>query len=468
MGITIGLIFGFAISGGAGFPGSSTFAKRLADPSDPHSLNLNARWVDGNYEWGYESYRWFGMISDLFINGLMIMIIPILFLAMARIMTKKSQKGLGRITGMGIAILLINVAVAFVITFWLGQAMRIGKGFHLHPHSTDRAPMRSLTDIITKYMPSNFFKNMSTMVVIPVLVLGTLIGYAIRKSSKRYPEQMETARKNIDRYWKLSVSVLITIIKFMPYAVLTMIAKAIFARPIAEFASIGEIIGLGYLGLLIAYGWHVLTVWLFGVSPTKFMKRSAKPVLSGFLTQSSLATMPMAVETLKDEFKLDQAASPSIVMPLSTTMGLTGCAGVQSGVILTILFNASDSPVTMGIGVFFILGLIVTVITSLGIAGVPGTAGIVTVGVISTMGFPLMVSPIVGIISPLNGIFDMGRTAVNVNGGMQATTITSSLAGELPDEMKSHTPFRPFINWTQKYVFKNNEVAQPINKKTKK
>ena len=440
LGLGIGVIFGLAISGGAGFPNSSTF-KSSKD------------W--GDYQWGYEASEWFKLFSSLFISGLMIMILPIIFLSIARIVSKQSQSNLAGITWKGIVVLLVNVAVAFTITFWLGYIMKVGDSFKLSTSENKREPMKSLTSLLSGYMPNNFFKVMGTMVIIPVLVMGAIIGYAVKKSSKKYPQKMEVARENLDRYWKIAISVLMLIIKFMPYAVLTMIGRAIFSRPIGEFASIGELIGLGYLGLFLAYGWHVLTIWLFGISPTKFVKRGYKPVLSGFLTQSSVATLPLSMDTLKQDMELgEKASSPDVIMPLSTTLGLTGCAGVQSGVILTLLNNSIGSPINMNIGILFLLGIIITLFASLGIAGVPGTATIVTIGVVSTLGFPAYVNPTIQVISPLNGIFDMGRTAVNVSGGLQASLISSQIEGELPKSMETKGPFTPLIKkyqiWSKK------------------
>ena len=441
IGLAIGIIFGVSISAGSGFPNKEVF-------------DNETKW--GSFEWGYQLSQWFGMFKSVFISGLMIMMLPIIFLSLARILSKTTKSSLVGITWKGIVILLVNVAVAFAITFWIGYFLNIGHNFEINPGSkSEKEPMKGLTEILTDYMPNNFFKNMGQVVVIPVLVLGALVGLAIRKLSKRNPKMMTESKKNLERYWKICMSVLTFVIKFMPYVVLTMIGLAIFERPISEFASIGEIIGLGYLCLFISYVWHTFTIWLFGISPTKFIKKSYQPLLSGFLTQSSMATMPLAIKTLKEDMELEKiSATPDVIMPLSTTIGLTGCAGVQSGVILTLLLNSVNSPVSMNVGIFFLLGLIVTIFVSLGIAGVPGTSTIVTIGVLSTLGFPAYVDSTIGVISPLNGVFDMGRTAVNVNGGMQACLITSALEGEVPKNLQTKSPLSPvlskYIKWKKK------------------
>ncbi|WP_400248427.1 cation:dicarboxylate symporter family transporter [Spiroplasma sp. ald] len=64
---------------------------------------------------------------------------------------------------------------------------------------------------------------------------------------------------------------------------------------------------------------------------------------------------------------------------------------------------------------FFIV-LLVVVVASLGIAGVPGTASVVTAGVLGGIGLGTLYVPVYAIIGSLDGLFDMGRTAVNVAG----------------------------------------------------
>lgn len=59
----------------------------------------------------------------------------------------------------------------------------------------------------------------------------------------------------------------------------------------------------------------------------------------------------------------------------------------------------------------------VVVVASLGIAGVPGTASVVTAGVLGGIGLGTLYVPVYAIIGALDGLFDMERTAVNVAGG---------------------------------------------------
>lgn len=157
------------------------------------------------------------------------------------------------------------------------------------------------------------------------------------------------------------------------------------------------------------------------------MKKGYKILIQGFATQSSNATLPVSMEILRDEMKVKEGIV-GLSTPLSSSMGLAGCAGVQSGIIVSFISTAGlyeMNPTN------FIIALIVTVIASLGIAGVPGTAAVVTAGVLGGLGFSALYGPVYSIIGALDGIFDMGRTGVNVTGGALATTVAGKLTGNI-------------------------------------
>ncbi|WP_342223772.1 cation:dicarboxylate symporter family transporter [Spiroplasma endosymbiont of Asaphidion curtum] len=75
--------------------------------------------------------------------------------------------------------------------------------------------------------------------------------------------------------------------------------------------------------------WHTLTILFFGINPVQWWKFAWKPVIQGFATKSFQATIPISIDALKDDMKIKEEAV-NLVLPLSSTMGLTGCAGVCS------------------------------------------------------------------------------------------------------------------------------------------
>lgn len=423
--IGIGVAIGFAV----------TIQGILKFPSNNSANNIWNEFLDQdtqnpNYNlWLAQSINWIKLIKTLFINGMLMLAVPVIFLSIARVVAKPNTSGLAKMTIKGIIILLINVVVAYTATFLVGMLLNIGRDLNLEPiGERSGVIVKKFPQLIADYMPSNFVGAFIGSTIIPVIVIAALIGYAIKRQTKRYPEAMNQSRDTLERFWKIIISILITFIKMMPYAVMSMVTIAIIGSPIAVLIDIGKVMGAAYIGLVISLIWHTTSLTFFGINPLKWWQSAWKPILQGFVTQSFQSTIPAAMTVLKEEMKIKEEAV-NLIVPLSSTMGLTGCAGVQAGLVLIFVYNgAGNINSQYSIWIWFLMGLIVTVITSLGIAGVPGTAPLVTAGVLSGLGFPDYYNTVYTYLGALDGILDMGRTAVNVAGGLQATTIVAKIS----------------------------------------
>ncbi|WP_338961680.1 dicarboxylate/amino acid:cation symporter [Spiroplasma endosymbiont of Lasioglossum villosulum] len=468
----LGLIFGITIQAITGFNSHNITYPNL--PGTP--IKPNPDYIP----WIAEIVHWIELLKTIFIIGITMLTIPLVFLAIARITSKKNSnsKTITKVSGVGITILLINVAIAFTIAFGLGIAFKIGQGFNLTDGgSYDKTTAKTIPEIIISYVPSNLIGVFTQTLIIPIIVLGALIGFAIKKLTKHNEERMDKARNTLETIWKIIISILMMFIKIMPFAVMSMLATAIINQPIGALANIGIIIGVTYLALLITFLWHLLSLYLFGINPYRWLLKAQKPIIAGFTTQSSNAALPIAMNTLKEDLKVKEEGSDT-VMPLSTTIGLNGCAGVQAGIILSFLWFSFILPGNFPnwtIAILFINGLIVTLVASLGIAGVPGTAAVVTAGVLGGLGFGSYYAAVYGIIGALDGLFDMGRTAVNISGGLQATVIASRNQELIEYEklLLKKYPFRGLHILTKKVGAKllirteKNDKIQALKKDTK-
>ncbi|QGS52392.1 dicarboxylate/amino acid:cation symporter [Spiroplasma tabanidicola] len=416
IGMLIGLVFGIAIQAIIKFPDQETLSAGFKDS-------------ESNIYWVNELNIWSQFFKNIFIRGIYLLTIPVVFIAIFKITAKPGESGLARITLKGIALLLINVGVMFTITFFLGIVTKVGKGVFDEaagstPTGKDNIP---LPQIIWNYLPENFFAALSTNTIIPVMVIAAIAGMSVKILAKRHKVEMAAIVKGSETAWKITSSMLSTFMKIMPLAVMSMISTSITARPIGELANIGKVIGVGYLGIVIAIVWLSLQIFLSRIKLGAWWRQAWRPLVQGFSTQSSNASLPVSLESL-EKMKVSERVS-STVAPISTTMGLIACAGIQAGLATSILWTGSQVPHSMGLFTYFIISLFVTIVASLGIAGVPGTATVVTVGVIGGIGFSEFIAAVLAVITPLDGLFDMGRTGANVLGGVAASTIVAKSEG---------------------------------------
>ncbi len=432
IGLVIGLAFGIVIQGINKFPEFG-----LVDKFKP-AIKVNGeltREENPSYiKWAEQTNIWVSLAKNIFINGILLLTAPVVFIAIFRVVSRPGNKNVGRISLKGIALLLLNTAFAFAVTFWIGYALKIGAGSNLSldnvadkklPKETQPLPV-----IIWEYLPSNVITPWAGTMVISLIVMAALFGHSVKLLSKKKPEQMQKIRNFMDGAWTIVSSILTTFMKIMPLAVMSMIASSVIAKPIGALATIGKVLGVGYLGLTISLVFLTLLLLINRVNVVAWWRHCAKILIQGFATQSSNATLPMSMKTLKEDVKLDDSVV-STVTPLSTTMGLMGCAGVQSGVITSLLWTgtAGLSIHSQGLAVFFILALLITLVASLGISGIPGTATVLTSGVLSGLGLGAWFGPVYAIVGSLDGLFDMGRTGVNVTSGAVVATLVAKNEG---------------------------------------
>ncbi|WP_250638038.1 cation:dicarboxylate symporter family transporter [Spiroplasma eriocheiris] len=309
IGLVIGLGFGTVVQAINGFPynsdhPSSSMIDPWVDPNVPNPV------VNPIYQlWVQELSIWVNLFKMIFINAILMLTVPVVFLAIARAVArpghdKKTRQGI-IIT---VIILLVNVAVAFTITFFIGWAFKIGDGFTISGSGNyDGDAFKPLPQIIWEYVPSNFIGAFIGIAIIPVMVIGALIGLAVKKSAKKHPEDMQKIRDGFERWWTIVMSCLMFVIKLMPYAVMSMITYSIISRPIGYLGKIGIVIGVAYLCLVVALIWHTITLVIFGINPVKWWKHAIRPLIQGFSTQSSNAALPITMDTLKNNIKVKES-----------------------------------------------------------------------------------------------------------------------------------------------------------------
>jgi Na+/H+-dicarboxylate symporter len=105
-------------------------------------------------------------------------------------------------------------------------------------------------------------------------------------------------------------------------------------------------------------------------------------------------------------------------------MNMNGCGGVWPAVVAIFVAKVYDVP--LGISEYILI-VLVSMISSVGVAGVPGPASISTTVVLTALGLPLEG---LGLVLAIDAVVDMGRTAVNATG----TTVTSLLVADSEGE----------------------------------
>ena len=249
------------------------------------------------------------------------------------------------------------------------------------------------------------------------------IGIAIQRLNKKHSEVIKPFVGLVEAFYKIIVSVSITVIKFMPYAVIPLMANTIAQNGIQSIFEVFKFIIALYVSVLIMFIVHLIIVSINGVNPITYIKAVSKPLILAFTSRSSLGTLPVTIEALTDNVGIESGTA-SFVGSLGANMGMNGCAGIYPALMAVTIANMAGIEMNFS---FYAMLVIVVTISSLGIAGIPGTATMAVSVVISGMGMGAYF-PLVGGIIAIDPILDMGRTMLNVNGTMTtAITVANSL-----------------------------------------
>ena len=217
-----------------------------------------------------------------------------------------------------------------------------------------------------------------------------------------------------------------TVIKFMPYAVVALLANTITARGTSALYTVLDFIIALYICVALMLIVHLIIIAFCGINPITYIKNVSEALILAFTSRSSLGTLPVTIECLTNNVKVNEGVA-SFVGSLGSNMGMNGCAGIYPALMAITIGNMAG--VEMDIS-FYIMLLVIITISSLGIAGLPGSATMAVSVVISGMGMGGYF-PLAGGIIAIDPILDMGRTMLNVNGTMTSTVAVAKSMNEI-------------------------------------
>lgn len=396
--IVMGLIIGGSIQFLAGFP---------QNPSD--------------ISWVKEVTSWYGLFGSGFMDLLKMIVVPIVFISIVRLIINMKGKNLGKLTAKTITMLMITTMIAAATGIIAGNIFNVGADMQVVSNS--ELQLREVTTLVKTLrdlLPSNPLSAMVNGNVVGVIIFAAFIGFAARRINEKHPETVETFIKWVEGSYSIVNSIAMTIIKFMPYAVTALMANTIASNGLSSIVVVMDFMIALYISVVIMFVIHLAIISINGINPIRYIKDAFAPIALAFTSRSSLGTMPVTIETLMEKFKIDEGTS-TLTASLGANMGMNGCAGIYPALAVVTIANMIGMQMDIS---FYVMLLIVIAISSLGIAGIPGTATIALALTLSGMGmgeyFPLL-----GGIIAIDPILDMGRTMLNVNGAI-TTAITVS------------------------------------------
>ncbi len=261
--------------------------------------------------------------------------------------------------------------------------------------------------------------------VVPVLIFSIIIAIAIVHVGSKKPDAVQPIKHFFESFTHVMHQVTKYIIRLTPYGVFALIANMAANYGLDTLMPMIKVIMATYVALLIHFilTFGGLVAFVAKVNPLKFFRKAFPTIAVAFTTRSSYATLPVNLEVITKRIRVSDRIA-SFVAPLGATMNMNGCGGVWPAIVA--VFVAGVYNIQLGISEYILI-VLVSMISSVGVAGVPGPASISTTVVLTALGLPLEG---LGLVLAIDAVVDMGRTAVNATG----TTVTSLLVANSEGE----------------------------------
>ncbi|MGL4988076.1 MAG: cation:dicarboxylate symporter family transporter, partial [Cetobacterium sp.] len=360
-------------------------------------------------------------------------VIPLVMVSIIHvIINMKEDANLGDLVKRSLIVTLVMVAISVGVGIFLGEIFEVGKvssngiGAALVDSGRKIREVSNIVDTLKALIPSNPVEAMVKLNIVGLVIFSAIVGVAAKRMSKKYMTIVKPFFDLINAFQKIIVSMAMSIIRWMPLAVVPLLANTIAQKGIGAIAEVGKFIAVLYLATAIMFIIQMIAVSFFGLNPLTYVKKSMSLMILAFTSRSSVGCLPVTISTLTDKLGVSESTA-SFVASFGTTAGMQGCAGIFPALTIVFVTNMSGQPLDITL---IAMSIIVVAISSLGIAGIPGTATMAASVALSGTGLASMF-PLINPILAIDPIIDMPRTMLNVIGSVTNALMVDKSLGSL-------------------------------------
>ena len=376
------------------------------------------------------------IFSDIFVRLLKLISMPICFLSITSTLSgMKDLNALRSIGGRVLRYTLLTTILATIVALgfylWVNPGVnatqmlsKMTNQFGALPTAPAVVPLENHHVHILKY----FIEAIPTSVVQPfiegnifgVMFLALVISFAVIKLPDEPKHVLHQAFSSLFSAVMMMTRGLIVILPLAIWAFITLFcADLIKMGPEASFVmrSIGLYLAC-VVGANLVQAFVVLPLFLkyHGLSPWLVAKKMAPALGFAFWSNSSSATLPLAIECAETRLKIPPAIA-RFSLPLCTTINMNACAAF---IMLTVMFVAHSHGMTFS-AAQYIMWVFVATIAAVGNAGVPMGCYFLSSALVASLHLPLT---LMAVILPFYSLIDMLETSINVWSDACVTAVT--------------------------------------------
>ena len=372
-------------------------------------------------------------IGDIFLNLIKMIVVPIIISTLiVGVAGTGDMKQLGRLGGKTLIYFEVITTVAIVVGLLAANIFQPGAGIDMNQleksdissyvETTEEQETKSTFQVIVDIVPKNVVNAMAEGDMLAIIFFSVLFGLGVAAIGDRGKPVLAFFNGVADAmFWVTNL-----VMKFAPFGVFALIGVTVSKFGLSSLIPLGKLAILVY-GAMIFFVIVVLgsTAKIFGINIFKLIKMIKDELLLAFSTSSSETVLPRIM------LKTEKMGAPkdivSFVIPTGYSFNLDGSTLYQA---IAAIFIAQMYGIDLSIMEQITL-VLVLMVTSKGIAGVPGVSFVVLLATLGTVGIPLEG---LAFIAGIDRILDMARTAVNVVGNTLAALVMAKWEKRFDEE----------------------------------
>ncbi len=349
----------------------------------------------------------FGLV---FLKLLKMIIIPLTFTTIVSSFAKLESMELLKKLGMKTLFwFLITAIIASIVGVLIGTIINPAANLHINTFDIANYKAREVPSISTIFLdmiPGNIVQDISNGKVIPIIIFAVIFGIALTSLG----DSVNKLRNFFHEFSSVMFKITRVIIRMSPIGIFALIADVSSTYGLSTLIPLTRFIFAIYIACIIQLIIYLLLVFFIAKkNPFIFLKQFSPAMITAFTSSSSLGTLPVTLNSLINNVKIDKQVA-GFVAPLGSTMKMDGCGAIYPAIvcILTAYMFNIDLSIQQ-----YILIILTSAIATIGTAGVPGTASIMATVVLISVNLPLEG---LAIVIGIDKIIDMIRTMTNVTG----------------------------------------------------
>lgn len=363
-------------------------------------------------------------VGDIFLRLIKMIVIPIVISSIiVGVAGVGDIKKLGKLGGKTILYFEIITTIALLVGLLAANVFQPGKGVDMqsieqtdisqYQETTKETEEHGLIDTVVQIVPENLFADIVEGDMLAIIFFSVMFGLGIAAIGEKGKPVLRFFQGTADAMFYVTN----TVMKFAPFGVFALIGVTVSKFGIESLIPLSKLVILVYAAMIffivVVLG---LTAKIVGINIFHLVKILKDELILAYSTSSSEAVLPKLMEKM-ERFGCPKAIT-SFVIPTGYSFNLDGSTLYQAiAAIFIAQMYGIDLTVTQQVTL-----LLTLMVTSKGIAGVPGVSFVVLLATLHVVGIP---AEGLAFIAGVDRIMDMMRTVVNVMGNSLASVVMS-------------------------------------------